>query len=154
MSFFEQNKDEGGTPLEHTSEFDKESSFAARLITGLAAEQYFQLKHTVIPEFRNYQIENTTRLGCGYEFRLWNASRDESFLAVEVKGLKGQSGSILMTTKENAVAAELSHRFYLFVVRNFQQSPRHDLYHNSLSGLLAFKKIERVVIQTSWLAKV
>src|ERR1019366_845954 len=45
---------------------DGESNFAKRLITGLAAEQYFISVQPSLPEFDHYVVENTTRLGCGY----------------------------------------------------------------------------------------
>src|SRR3984893_4091972 len=65
---------------------ESESYFAKRLITGLAAEQYFESVQPGIPDFKGYALENTTRLGCGYDFRLRTETREE-FLAVEVKGL-------------------------------------------------------------------
>ena len=49
---------------------DTESFFAKRLITGLAAEQYFESVQPGLSEFNGYVMENTTRLGCGYDFRL------------------------------------------------------------------------------------
>src|SRR5271169_5715551 len=41
-----------------------DSNFAKRLITGLAAEQYFESVQPTLPEFKDYVVENTTRLGC------------------------------------------------------------------------------------------
>jgi len=69
---------------------DGESQFAKRLITGLAAERYFESVRCTLPEFKDHSIENTTRLGCGYDFRLDPAVKGD-YLAVEVKGLKGPS---------------------------------------------------------------
>jgi hypothetical protein len=74
-----------------------ESQFAGRLITGLAAEQYFESVQPSLPEFKEYAMENTTRLGCGYDFRLRAERPREDFLAVEVKGLKDRTGSLLLT---------------------------------------------------------
>lgn len=53
-------------------ELKNESLFAKRLITGLAAEQYFESVQPKLAEFGGYELENTTRLGCGYDFRLRN----------------------------------------------------------------------------------
>src|SRR5436305_13384985 len=64
---------------------DTDSGFAKRLVTGLAAEQYFIAVHPSIPEFGGRVVENTTRLGCGFDFRL-RVEPLEDFLAVEVKG--------------------------------------------------------------------
>lgn len=133
---------------------DGESSFAQRLITGVAAEQYFQAKHAELPEFRDHLVENTTRFGCGYDFRLRLEKGREDFLAVEVKGLKGQTGSLSLTPKEFDVASALRDRFFLFVVKNFRESPSHMIFQDPLSSGLKFKRAERVTIQVSWLTTI
>lgn len=132
---------------------DSDSFFAKRLITGLAAEQYFESVHTGLSEFKGYAVENTTRLGCGYDFRL-KKETEKDFLAVEVKGLKEKSGSLSLTPKEHDVAKALTNRFFLFVVKNFRETPFHEIYSNPLAGQLHFKKKERVIVNISWLANV
>ena len=134
-------------------ELYKSESYFARLITGLAAEQYFESVHPSLPEFRGYAAENTTRLGCGYDFRL-RAAEHKEFLAVEVKGLKERTGSLSLTPKEHEVATALRDRFFLFVVKNFQESPFHEIFQNPLSGDLRFRRTERVTVHVSWLASV
>jgi hypothetical protein len=129
------------------------SHFAKRLITGLAAEQYFASVQPNLPEFGDYVAENTTRLGCGYDFRL-RAGSHEDFLAVEVKGMRERKGGVYLTPKEHAVATALRDRFFLFVVKNFHESPFHEVYQDPLSCGLQFRKIERVTVQISWLATV
>lgn len=130
-----------------------ESFFAKRLVTGLAAENYFAAVQPHLPEFRDCTVENTTRLGCGYDFRL-KQSTGSAFMAVEVKGLNERSGSLSLTPKEYEVASSLTDRFFLFVVKNFRESPVHDIYRNPLSGELQFQRKERVVVQVSWLTTV
>ncbi|MGP8252598.1 MAG: DUF3883 domain-containing protein [Terracidiphilus sp.] len=132
---------------------ERGSGFAKRLITGLAAERYFESVHATVPEFRGFAIENTTQLGCGYDFRL-SRSASKDFLAVEVKGLREPAGSISLTPREYEVATELQNRFFLFVVKNFQKSPYHEIFPNPLAGDLRFTKTERVLIQVSWLTRV
>ena len=132
---------------------DGESSFAKRLITGLAAEHYFESVQPQLPEFKGCLLENTTRLGCGYDFRL-RSEACEDFLAVEVKGLKERTGALSLTPKEHEVATALNNRFFLFVVKNFAESPFHEIYQNPLAGTLRFKKSERIMVHTSWLASV
>ena len=132
---------------------ETESYFAKRLITGVAAEQYFVSVQPSLPEFNGFVLENTTQLGCGYDFRLGTGER-EDFLAVEVKGLRERTGSLSMTPKEHAVAMALRDRFFLFVVKNFHESPFHEIYQDPLSGALQFRKSERVIIQVSWVANV
>ncbi len=130
-----------------------EPNFAKRLATGLAAERYFESVQSSIPDFRLYSMENTTRLGCGYDFKL-RLGEEEDFLAVEVKGLMDQTGTISFTPKEHAVAEELEARFVLFVVKNFREEPYHEIFRNPVASALRFKKSERVVVQVSWLATV
>jgi hypothetical protein len=132
---------------------DTESCFAKRLITGLAAEQYFESVHLGLSEFKGYVMENTTRIGCGYDFRL-RKETEKDFLAVEVKGLKDKTGSLSLTPKEYDVATAMASRFFLFVVKNFRETPFHEIYSNPLGGQLRFKKKERVTVNISWLASV
>ena len=95
--------------------------FARRVITGLAAEHYFEQVHPKL---------------------------------TEVKGLAERKGNVSLTPKEHEVAEALTDRFFLFVVKNFSESPFHEIYQNPLSGSLRFAKKERVVMQVSWLANV
>jgi hypothetical protein len=132
---------------------DGESQFAKRLITGLAAERYFESVRGTLLEFKDYSMENTTRLGCGYDFRLCPASTRD-FLAVEVKGLQDRAGSLSLTPKEYEVASTLANRFFLFVVKNFRESPFHEVYQNPLATGLKFSKKERVIVHTSWLTTI
>ena len=132
---------------------DQDSQFSKRLITGLAAEQYFESVHAGVPEFKAYVLENTTRLGCGYDFRLRLDERKD-FLAVEVKGMKERTGSVSMTPKEYEVATTLKERFFLFVVKNFQESPFHEIFPNPLASGLQFQKTERTMVHVSWLTNV
>lgn len=127
------------------------TSFAKRLITGKAAEQYFQANHSALPEFADCELEDTTNQGCGYDFRLW-PSNGTSFKAVEVKGMVEQNGSLSLTDKEHCSAATLKERFFLFVVKNFREKPFHEVHANPLAGSLTFIRRERVVIQVSWSA--
>jgi hypothetical protein len=140
--------------IEPTDEREKRASgFAQRLITGLAAERYFESVHSTLAEFQGFAVENTTQLGCGYDFKL-SSEIDKNFLAVEVKGIREKAGSVLLTPREYEVATELQNRYYLFVVKNFQKDPYHELFLNPASGKLQFTRTERVLIQVSWLARV
>jgi hypothetical protein len=131
----------------------KESTFAKRLITGLAAEKYFQAVHPNIPEFKGYAIEDTTQLGCGYDFKLQTSSQAD-FLAVEVKGLRDRKGGLYLTPKEYEIATALTDRFFLFVVKNFKESPFHEIYPNPIGGGLRFTRKERVTVNISWMTSV
>jgi len=132
---------------------ERVSSFASRLTTGLAAERYFESVQPRLVEFDGYAVENTTRLGCGYDFRLQTSEKPE-FLAVEVKGLRERTGAISLTPKEYETAASMQGRFFLFVVKNFRESPFHEIFPNPLCTGLSFVKKERISMQITWLASV
>lgn len=132
---------------------ESESRFAERLITGLAAERYFESVQPTLPELKDYVVENTTRLGCGYDFLLTRAGNQRP-LAVEVKGLKGRTGSISLTPKEYQVASNLQEGFCLFVVKDFCRSPFHEMFRNPLAGAIDFVRAERLTVQVSWVASI
>jgi Domain of unknown function (DUF3883) len=131
----------------------KQSSFAKRLITGQAAEKYFEAVHPTLPTLADYSLENVTDSGCGFDFRLRKSGIDD-FLAVEVKGLNEPRGTIALTDKEHRVAGLLSQRFYLFVVRNFREKPFHTVYCDPLKSDLLFSRQQKQVLQINWHASV
>lgn len=130
------------------SEGDKESSFAKRLITGQAAEQYFKDNFLSIDLFKGYSFEDTTKVGCGFDFKLVAEDRNLYF-GVEVKGLNEIKGNIALTNKEHTVAGLLKNRYFIFVVKNFREKPLHNIYQDPLS-VMNFKRIENTVTQISW----
>ena len=152
-SFFGYDENTWSEAPAKQGENERDSNFASRLITGMAAERYFESIHVGLPEFSGYDVENTTRLGCGYDFRL-RTEMHSDFLAIEVKGLKGREGSVSLTPKEHDVAAALKERFFLFVVKNFRESPFHEIFQDPLSGTLDFRRHERVLVQVSWVASI
>jgi Domain of unknown function (DUF3883) len=152
-SFAGYGENKWGDVEERAEEDRSASGFAKRLITGLAAEHYFESVLSDLLEFRGLSLENTTRLGCGYDFRL-HAPDNDRFLAVEVKGLRGLTGGLSLTPREHEAAASLRDRFYLFVVKNFQKSPLHEVFPDPLSSRLEFKRSERIMVQVSWSASV
>ncbi len=64
------------------------------------------------------------------------------------KGLKTPLAASPLTPKEHEVASALVARFFLFVVKNFRESPYHEIYPNPLASDLRFKKKERVIVHT------
>lgn len=126
-------------------------SFAKRLITGQAAEEYFRTKYKEISLFKDFQFEDTTKLGCGFDFRLFSPS---IFYGIEVKGLSESSASVALTSKEHSVASILKERFFLFVVKNFKEDPFHELYRDPLNGKLVFSRVEQRAVQVSWATRV
>jgi len=110
------------------------ASFAKRLQTGLAAETYFSSQAHSLPDFREYELTDTTRLGCGFDFRLTKTGAP--FLAVEVKGLRQATGTILLTDKEYRTADILRGRYFLFVVRGFAETPHHIVFRDPIHSAL------------------
>jgi len=126
-----------------------EQTFAKRLITGNAAENYFKTIYQNIPIFQNLELIDTTQMGCGFDFKL--SSSDLNFYyGVEVKGMSGKTGNILLTEKEFKVANYLKDNYFLFVVKNFIDKPTHVFYQNPLLCNLNFKKMERKITQISY----
>jgi hypothetical protein len=128
-----------------------DQSFARRLITGQAAEQYFKTQYKSVSSFKDFEIEDTTNFGCGFDFKLFSPT---IFYGVEVKGLSESTGNIALTNKEYSVAQILRSRFFLFIVKNFKERPFHELYQDPLNGKLVFNRSEQKVIQLRWTARV
>lgn len=129
------------------------SSFAKRLITGKAAEQYFAANYSTMTEFSGLTLTNTTGWGCGFDFKLAPPS-GESVLAVEVKGLRTRCGQIQLTELEHDMADALRDRYYLVLVRNFVEEPFHTVINNPADCAIRFTKVERKEIRLSWTANV
>lgn len=127
-----------------------DTSFAKRLMTGQAAERYFRSNYREIEVFTDLKIEDTTMLGCGFDFHLYAPNLS---YGVEVKGISGSSGKISLTSKEHLVASQWRSRYFLFVVKNFQETPTYDLFQDPLGGELRFDRVERKVVEISWSAK-
>ena len=134
--------------IEEQLDTSESNTFAKRLITGQAAESYFERIYPTVPAFQNYDIMNTTRLGCGFDYKM--ARAESPFLAVEVKGMATATGTIQLTSKEYKVAQVLENRFFLFVVQNFMEKPFHTIYQNPLNSNLVFDRREQVTTQISW----
>ena len=75
---------------------------------------------------------------------------NKEFVAVEVKGVKTKSGSLIMTDKEHSVANLLNNRYFLFVVKNLKETPTHECFQNPLNSDLTFVKYETNIKQISW----
>ena len=129
------------------------SSFAKRLITGKAAEQYFAANYSAMTEFSGLTMTNTTNWGCGFDFKLAQPS-GESFCAVEVKGLRARYGQIQLTELEHDMADALRERYYLVLVRNFAEKPFHTVINNPADCAIQFTKVARKEIRISWTANV
>jgi len=127
-------------------------SFAKRLITGRAAESYFVENYKNEYVFSETELTDVTQTGCGFDFKL-QSKENGNFFAVEVKGMRSRKGQIAFTDKEHRVAEIMGNTFFLYVVKNFNESPFAENIRNPLATSLHFDRIERRVIQVSWSAK-
>jgi hypothetical protein len=128
-------------------------TFSKRLITGAAAEGFFERSFPNLPEFFDHALANVTLFGCGFDFRIQPPGH-APYLAVEVKGMAGETGEIMMTAKEHRVANHLADRYYLCVVRNFAESPALSIFRNPLKSGLGFSLREQKQITQTWHARI
>ena len=126
---------------------DYAETVAKRLVTGNAAEEYFRVNYNTVREFSDFQISDTTKLACGFDFKL---SLDIEYFCIEVKGLNTKIGNVSMTEKEFYIADKLKEKYCLFIVSNFMETPSHQYIFDPLNSRLTFKKNERQVIQTTY----
>ena len=131
---------------------DGGSSFAARMMTGKGAENYFEEHYAEYPRFSVCDVKRTTDLGCGFDFKLTPPS--EKFLGVEVKGLKKKSGQIQLTEKEFKMAEKLEKRFYLYVVTNFAAEPMPRVIEDPLNAGITFECCANTILQKVWTATI
>ena len=130
---------------------EEESSFAKRMITGRAAENYFETHYAAERKFAGSEIMRTTEFGCGFDFKL--TSEGKEFLAVEVKGLRLPTGQIQLTEKEFKMAAYLKKRFYLYVVSDFAHVPVARVVEDPLNSGMSFDSKRVASEQKLWVAQ-
>ena len=124
---------------------DKTATFALRGPTGINAESAFIDYHqqTGLPvagELRDCRHDQ-----CGYDF----AIDAPVLVAIEVKGLSGQTGGISLTDKEWRIAQDMGDCYYLAVVRNVGSTPEVSLVQDPASLLDPVMRLYTTV-QVSW----
>jgi len=120
--------------------------YTSRGITGEKAEKYFQNNwQSHYPDYSN--IENKTKDGCGYDFKLIADDNLEKY--IEVKGMKNTTGGILLTSKEWEVAIEQTNNFDLFIVSDINESRSVKIITNPAKNLIPKKQVQ-TVIQVNW----
>ena len=131
---------------------DASESFAKRMMTGRAAENYFEMHYTDVDRFSPCEVKRTTDLGCGFDFKL--TPPHEDFLGVEVKGIREKQGQIQLTEKEYKMALSLKKRFYLYVVTNFASAPIPQVIENPLHSGITFELKTSNVETKVWTANI
>jgi hypothetical protein len=120
--------------------------FYPRGPTGRRAEEYFVEWHAQIGEPLRGSLVDRRDDGCGYDYEI-RAGDDAAF--VEVKGLDGEEGGVICTSKEWRIARSEGVRYYLAVIRNVWAKPSVQLIQDPVNRLSARRQITRPV-QISW----
>jgi hypothetical protein len=125
---------------------NEQRKFIPRTPTGKAAEEFFisSFESDQIP-FKGVLID-CRDLGVGYDFRIED---EKGIIFIEVKGLSGDAGGVLFTSKEWQVANEKKDLYYLCVIKNTDSQPMLQFINNPAEKLNPNKNIH-TVIQVSW----
>lgn len=128
----------------------EDTPYAQRIRTGEEAENHFITEFPTLELFQGSKLEDMRKIGIGFDFR---TSFSESYYAVEVKGLRGEHGSISFTDKEWSVASILRDNYFLALVRDLDKKPSLEVLADPVSCIeVKMKSFEAVSIY--WSAKV
>ncbi len=126
---------------------DDSFEFSTRNVTGLRAEEFFVNWYNTPANIFHGPLTNCRQLQCGYDFKSEFAGT-EAF--IEVKGLKGHQGGVLLTDKEWDVANVHGDRFFLVLVRSVDSDfPTIEIFRNPAS-LFSPRLQVTTVIQVTW----
>lgn len=124
---------------------DTSGTYVLRGPTGVKAESAFIEFHTQTGQPITGDLRDCRHDQCGYDF----AIDTPALVAIEVKGLSGQSGGVSLTDKEWRVAQQMGDRYYLAVVRNVGSTPEISLIQNPAARLDPSMRLYTTV-QVSW----
>ena len=122
---------------------------AERLLTGRRAEEYFLGHCHNLIQVDPSSILDLRQAACGYDFGV----NDLPQLAVEVKGIKEISGSILFTDREWSVARSRGMDYWVVIVGNLAAEPIARVIRDPHS-LLPARSVYRQTIAVEWHASV
>ncbi|HJP82476.1 MAG TPA: DUF3883 domain-containing protein [Fimbriimonadaceae bacterium] len=107
------------------------AAVAQRLRTGRLAEEWFMVEgHKSVQQASRGIIDH--RLDAlGYDFKTLGNTN----YAIEVKGLAGVQGNILITAKERSVAQEMGDYYLLAVITQISESPRLHIVKNPAQSI-------------------
>ncbi len=103
------------------------SKFRQLQVTGQEAELYFMNNYCRLDYWESAVLEDARTFGDGYDFQI---EVQERFFLVEIKGLRGERGSIRMTQNEYDKAKVCGNDFALVVVCNLSGVPRMSVVFN------------------------
>lgn len=120
--------------------------FIIRGPTGRKAEEAFIKYHGTTQEPVPGILFDRRDHGCGYDFEIKNPKGQ---IQVEVKGLDGNSGGVVFTSKEWNTASKNGNSYFLAIARNVAQSPTFQFIRNPANTLKPKKNIFTTV-QVNW----
>ncbi len=108
------------------------SKFRQTQETGTEAELFFMNNYRTIGSFTNGDLQDARLFGDGYDFQI--AVESDYFLA-EVKGVRGNTGGIRLTSNEFDKASEFREEFCLAIVSGLQAVQQMKVFFAPLSEL-------------------
>jgi len=120
--------------------------FIVRGPTGRKAEEIYIDYHRETGEPVTGKLFDKRDQGCGYDFEISNAHKN---IKVEVKGLDGDVGGIMFTSKEWDIANKNGNSYFLVIVRNISKKPSIKIIQNPAS-ILKPKKYVFTTAQVRW----
>lgn len=108
------------------------SKFRQLQETGAEAELFFMNNYRTIDPFANGALQDARLFGDGYDFQIEVESR---YYLAEIKGLRGNTGGIRLTSNEYDKATEFGEKYCLAVVSSLIAAPRMRVFFDPLSGL-------------------
>ena len=122
------------------------SVFIVRGPTGRKAEEVFIFYHNDTKSPLQGKLKDMRDYGCGYDFEITDGVEK---IQVEVKGLDGDSGGIVFTSKEWDVARKNGDSYFLAIVRNVSKDSTVQIIQNPAS-ILSPKKTVFTTVQVRW----
>jgi len=114
------------------------SRFKQLQVTGQEAELYFLNHYQNIKTLSNGVLDDARLYGDGYDFQV---QVSEKYFLVEIKGVRGLSGSVRLTENEFLKASEYKDEYGLVVVSNLANLPKMTVVFNPLANLTLTKKV-------------
>lgn len=122
-------------------------NFILRGPTGKKAEQYFMEIFSNSPFPKTGELVDCRDLGCGYDFEI--KSDNERSYYVEIKGLAGTDGGVLLTDKEWRTAKKYKDKYYLLVISDLSSTPTTKIIQDPAATLKPNRNVY-TTIQVSW----
>ena len=123
------------------------SAVAQRLLTGRTAEEWFQQNAPALFPPAAKGLVDCRTSAQGFDF----AAVVDANLAIEVKGIAGESGPLLFTEREWTTALEKESHYWLAVVSHVHTNPQLRAIPNPARTLSGVRQ-ERTAIVPEWRA--